>query len=78
MTNNEKNTFNFEMALNELNTLVEEMEHGDLDLEKSLQHFEKGITLIRNCQAALKEAEQKVQILVAKDKLEPYETESEA
>jgi exodeoxyribonuclease VII small subunit len=77
MTNNEKNTFNFEMALNELNTLVEEMEHGDLDLEKSLQHFEKGITLIRNCQTALKEAEQKVQILVTKDKLEPYETEPE-
>ena len=69
--------FNFEQALDELNTLVEDMEHGDLDLEKSLQHFEKGITLIRKCQTALKEAEQKVQILVAKDKLEPYETEPE-
>ena len=77
MTTKEKNTFNFETALNELNTLVEEMEHGDLDLEKSLQSFEKGIALIRNCQTALKEAEQKVQILVEKDKLEPYETELE-
>ena len=77
MATKENKTFNFEQALAELNTLVEEMEHGDLDLEKSLQHFEKGITLIRNCQTALKEAEQKVQILVAKDKLEPYETEPE-
>jgi len=77
MATNKKHTFNFEQALDELNTLVEEMEHGDLDLEKSLQSFEKGIALIRNCQTALKEAEQKVQILVAKDKLEPYATELE-
>jgi exodeoxyribonuclease VII small subunit len=75
MASNEQEKFNFENSLQELNTLVEEMEQGDLDLEESLKRFEKGIALIRKCQSALKEAEQKVQILVAKNKLEPYETE---
>jgi len=75
MTNSKQTEFDFENSLQELNTLVEEMEQGDLDLEESLKRFEKGITLIRQCQTVLKEAEQKVQILVAKDKLEPYETE---
>jgi exodeoxyribonuclease VII small subunit len=54
----------FESTLNELNNLVEQMEQGGLTLEQSLQNFEKGITLVRHCQEALKNAEQKVQILV--------------
>ena len=75
MTTKTKQQFNFEAALQELTTLVEAMEHGDLELEASLKQFEQGIALIRNCQTALKDAEQKVQILVEKDKLEPYEIE---
>lgn len=58
--------FNFETALQELNKLAEEMERGDLDLEISLKHYEKGIALIRQCQNSLKEAEQKVEILTEK------------
>jgi exodeoxyribonuclease VII small subunit len=80
MSTKQQNSFNFETALQELNTLVEEMERGNLSLETALKHFEKGVTLIRNCQTALKDAEQKVQILMEKDKqttLEAYETESE-
>ena len=54
----------FETALAELESLVSTMEQGDLTLEESLKQFERGITLTRGCQASLKEAEQKVQILL--------------
>jgi exodeoxyribonuclease VII small subunit len=53
----------FEQALNELETLVETMEQGELSLEESLKSFERGVLLTRTCQQALKEAEQKIQIL---------------
>lgn len=53
----------FERSLNELETLVETMEQGELSLEESLKSFERGILLTRTCQQALKEAEQKIQIL---------------
>jgi len=53
-----------EKALNELEQLVEELESGDLPLEKAMQKFEEGIKLTRSCQAALKDAEQKVEILL--------------
>lgn len=55
---------NFEKTLAELETLVEKMEQGDLSLEESLQYFERGIVLTRNCQQALSEAEQKVKLLL--------------
>jgi len=51
------------------------MEGGDLSLEDSLIHFERGIALTRACQKALSEAEQKIQILLAEDgsqKLQPF------
>ena len=53
----------FEAAMAELEGLVERMEAGDLPLEETLKQFERGVTLTRQCQSALKEAEQKVQIL---------------
>lgn len=56
--------FDFENALEELESLVTAMEEGELTLEESLLAFEKGIKLTRECQTALKQAEQKVQILV--------------
>lgn len=56
--------FDFEKTLAELNTLVEQMEKGGLKLEDSLEHYERGIALARACQEALKNAEQKVQILL--------------
>ena len=43
----------FESALKELEALVEKMEQGDIRLEDSLQHFERGIQLTRQCQQAL-------------------------
>ncbi len=56
--------FDFEHSLAELNQLVEKMEQGGLSLEDALKSFEHGIALTRNCQAALKSAEQKVQLLL--------------
>ena len=60
-------SFNFEKSLAELETLVETMENGEISLEDSLKHFERGISLTRACQQALEEADQKVKILMEKD-----------
>jgi exodeoxyribonuclease VII small subunit len=57
----------FETALRELEALVEKMEQGDLSLEDSLNHFERGVILSRTCQQALKSAEQKVEVLMQKN-----------
>jgi exodeoxyribonuclease VII small subunit len=68
----------FETALAELEALVEKMEQGDLSLDESLQQFERGVQLTRSCQQALKDAEQKVKILLDKDGqtgLEPFDTD---
>ena len=64
MTKKKQASFDFEKALEELEELVSSMEDGKLSLEDSLQAFEKGIKLTRECQAALKKAEQKVQVLI--------------
>ena len=69
---------NFEAALEELETLVARMEQGETSLEDSLRDFERGIELTRSCQAALAEAEQKVQILLDKDgEPEDFDADSE-
>ena len=56
----------FELAMRDLEELVERLEQGDLPLEESLAAFERGVMLTRACQSALKEAEQKVEILLKK------------
>jgi len=69
--------YDFEKALSDLEQLVERMENGDFSLEESLQAFEQGIKLTRECQRMLAQAEQKVQILIqGEDKinLEPFES----
>ncbi|MBD9677005.1 exodeoxyribonuclease VII small subunit [Pseudomonas sp. PDM18] len=62
-----KASLDFEQSLAELQTLVERLESGELSLEDSLGAFEQGIRLTRDCQAALTQAEQKVQILLERD-----------
>ncbi len=59
-----KKPVNLEKALADLESLVDELESGDLPLEKAMKKFEEGIKLTRSCQAALKDAEQKVEILL--------------
>ena len=50
------------------------MEGGELSLEESLVHFERGIALTRSCQKALSEAEQKIQILLSEDSSQSLQT----
>ncbi|MDB6063724.1 MAG: exodeoxyribonuclease small subunit [Verrucomicrobiaceae bacterium] len=56
---------NFETALSDLEALVTAMESGEMSLEESLEAFELGIRLTRECQQALTLAEQKVQVLLS-------------
>jgi len=68
----------FEAAIKELESLVERMEQGDQSLEQSLKDFERGVELTRTCQKALKQAEQKVQLLVEQSgqaELTPFDDE---
>jgi len=73
-----KEEINFEKAMDELETLVANMEKGEHSLEASLKDFERGVELTRLCQSALKEAEQKVQILsknMGDESLLPFDEE---
>ena len=75
---NRKN-INLEKSLADLEALVEELESGDLPLDKAMKKFEDGIKLTRNCQAALTDAEQKVEILLqntsGEESLEDFEND---
>ena len=53
----------FETSLDELEQLVEKMEHGDMSLEDSLAAYERGVVLYRRCQSALEQAELRVKLL---------------
>ena len=79
MTNDKP--LNLEKALKDLENIVEELESGDLPLDKAMKRFEDGIKLTRNCQAALKDAEQKVEILLKSvggdEELEDFEIDDE-
>lgn len=66
----DKNAVDFEQQLAALEGLVNSLESGELSLEESLKSFEQGIKVARDCQAALKSAEQKVEVLMREgDKL---------
>jgi exodeoxyribonuclease VII small subunit len=72
----EAETLDFEQALAALEKLVAELEAGDQPLEQALASFERGVALTRRCQAALRAAEQKVEILSrdsADAELKPFE-----
>lgn len=56
--------FKFEDALARLETIVGQLEKGDLPLEDSLKIFEEGVRLSKNCLKLLEEAERKVEILL--------------
>ncbi|OGT95678.1 MAG: exodeoxyribonuclease VII small subunit [Gammaproteobacteria bacterium RIFOXYB2_FULL_38_6] len=64
-TSPKKTAFQFEKQMQRLNHLVSQMEQGDLPLEDSLKYFEEGISIIRQCQKVLQDAEQKVKVLTS-------------
>lgn len=53
----------FESSLDQLEQLVDKMEHGDMSLEDSLAAYERGVGLYRRCQTALEQAELRVRLL---------------
>ena len=67
MADTRKKQLDLEKTMAEIETIVEQLEAGDLSLDKSLKQFEKGVRLSRECQTVLKEAEQKVQMLMDKE-----------
>jgi exodeoxyribonuclease VII small subunit len=54
----------FESALGELESIVQQLEQGDLDLEESLKLFERGVKLSRECRERLVKAERRIEILL--------------
>jgi exodeoxyribonuclease VII small subunit len=64
MKNNAEQAKSFEASLEALEQIVHELEHGDLPLEKSLELFEQGIKLSRQCQERLSQAERRIEILL--------------
>jgi exodeoxyribonuclease VII small subunit len=59
--------FDFNKGLSELEEIIGKMESGDLSLEESLNYFEKGIKLHRQCHSALSSAEQRISVLSEED-----------
>ena len=54
----------FEASLESLEQIVRQLESGDLALEKSLELFEQGIRLSRECQDRLSQAERRIEVLM--------------
>ncbi|HEX6719424.1 MAG TPA: exodeoxyribonuclease VII small subunit [Pyrinomonadaceae bacterium] len=64
MTNTAEQGRTFEASLEALERIVQQLEDGDLPLEKSLELFEQGIRLSRECQERLSQAERRIEILL--------------
>lgn len=64
MKKKETRAENFESSLASLERIVRELERGDLPLEKSLELFEQGVKLSRECQERLNEAERRIEVLL--------------
>lgn len=59
-----ENTQTFEDNLKELETIVSELEKGDLSLEESISKFEMGIKVSKECNSKLEDAEKRINILL--------------
>jgi len=70
----------FESSLEELERIVGELEQGELTLEKSLELFEHGVKLSRECQERLSQAERRIEILMrdnqGRPSIRPFDQES--
>ena len=64
MNNDQEEPKSFEASLEALEEIVHQLEGGDLPLEKSLELFEDGIRLSRQCQERLNQAERRIEILL--------------
>ena len=64
---------NFEATIAELETIVAQMESGNLPLDQSIKAYQRGAELLQSCQQALANAEQQVRILTEANKLVAFE-----
>jgi exodeoxyribonuclease VII small subunit len=71
----------FESSLEQLELIVRELEQGELPLERSLELFEQGVKLSRECQERLSQAERRIEILMRDNQgrpaVRPFEAESD-
>jgi exodeoxyribonuclease VII small subunit len=72
----------FESSLEDLERIVRELEQGELPLERSLELFEQGVALSRECQDRLNQAERRIEILMRDSKgqttTRPFEPETDS
>jgi exodeoxyribonuclease VII small subunit len=72
----------FEQSMKQLEQIVQELESGDLSLEKAIKKFEEGIQLSKFCSKKLEETEKKISILLKDDSGKiteaPFQAEDEA
>lgn len=69
MSNKQNEELSFEASIEQLEAIVKKLESGELPLEEALNNFEVGIKLANQGQAQLKQAQQRVQILLEKNEL---------
>ena len=74
MTNGQDQARSFEASLEALEQIVQQLESGDLPLEKSLELFEQGIRLSRECQERLSQAERRIEVLLRDNQGRPVVT----
>lgn len=67
MAKTSKEQWSFESGLAELETLVKELESGELPLEKAMQVFERGVAVSERCRKELEDAETRVEILLQRE-----------
>ncbi|RPH05842.1 MAG: exodeoxyribonuclease VII small subunit [Alphaproteobacteria bacterium TMED194] len=63
-----KNDISFEEALKDLEKIVEDLNNGDMELEKAITAYEKGIQLKNICEDRLKNAQERIELIQSKKK----------
>ena len=63
-----KNDISFEEALKDLEKIVEDLNNGDMELEKAITAYEKGIQLKNICEERLKNAQERIELIQSKKK----------
>ncbi len=70
----------FEESLAELEAIINELESGDLSLDKMMERYEKGVRALELCRKVLDQAEKKIEILVKGEdgqlRAEPFEPDA--
>ena len=66
---------NFEESMKDLEQIANDLEKGDLDLELSMQKFEQGMKIAKDCNEILEKAEKKITMLISDSKGELTETD---